>query len=411
MKALFQKGANDGVFENGSRRNFLKKTSFVSIAGLTGCARSTEQPDTLADSSIPTYESIGVRPFINLSDVTTIFGGSLMLSGVKIAMEEASRQFIHLDELMECVGARLAKLTGAEWGIIAGGCAACMTGATCACVAGTDPEKMAMLPDTTGMKDEVLVQRIHRDQYDRAIWMVGVKMIEVDTAEELEAGINNKTAMIEILGKGLDRKGSITLEDFVRIGKKHNIPIMVDASAEPFHLPNPYIRAGVDMVGYSGGKHMFGPQNSGILLGRKELVKAAFLNLAPHHAYGRPMKCAKEDIMGGLAAAELWAKRDHDAEFKEWERMLQYVADNINPITTVEAKIVHPTRRTNVYPRLVIDWDQTKVKITKEEVSKQLLEGEPKINCFPGYIISVTMQTGEEIPVARRFYEILSSAV
>ncbi|MBT4482537.1 MAG: aminotransferase class V-fold PLP-dependent enzyme [Candidatus Latescibacteria bacterium] len=262
------------------------------------------------------------------------------------------------------------------------------------------------------MKNECIIPTNHRTGFDRSIRMVGVKIIEVDTLEEMEAAINSRTSMIFVLGRSLDgeRGESLTLEDMVRIGKKHDIPLLVDASAERFDCPNPYIKAGVDLVAYSGGKHLFGPQCTGLLLGRKDLVQAAARNMAPNGGFGRPMKVGKEEILGVLAACDAWVKRDHDAEWKEWERMLNYIAGKLEGIPTVTTEIVLPQGRSNYYPKLLINWDQNSVKITPREVTSQLENGVPRISSAGNRIIPVTMVTGEEKPVAHRFYEILSAA-
>ncbi|MFC1693189.1 aminotransferase class V-fold PLP-dependent enzyme [Candidatus Latescibacterota bacterium] len=383
----------------------------VSIFGVTGCGMKPYSYKPLI--TIPTYEKLGVKPVINCADYVTRLGGSIERPEVKMAMEEASKHFVPMNELIEAVGRRLGELTGAEFGCVSSGCAACMTAATCACVAGDDPEKIAMLPYTEGMKNECIVAKNHRSGYDRAIRIVGVTMVEIETVKEMEAAINEKTAMIFVLGRSLDgeRGPSIPLKEFVRIGKKYGVPVFVDASAERFDYPNSYIKTGVDLVAYSGGKHLEGPQCTGILLGRKDLIQAAIKNMAPNMGFGRPMKVGKEEIMGVLAAAELWSKRDHDKEWKEMERMLQYIADQLKDIPSIVTEIVPPQGRSNHYPRLLINWDENIVRITPAEVRKQLHDGEPSIDCPGNTVIPPTMRTGEEIFVGKRFREILSVAL
>ena len=337
-----------------------------------------------------------------------------MLPEVVQSIEEANKHYVRMDELMEGVGRRLAELTGAEWGIVTSGAAAAMFAGTCACVAGADPEKMALLPDTTGMKNEVLIPQGHRHIYDRAIWMVGVRMIEVDSPGAMEAAINDRTALISVLGEILDHSG-IPLEDMIGIGKKHAIPVMVDAAAERPDVPDRYIRAGADLVAYSGGKCLRGPQGTGILLGRKDLVKAAFLHVSPHHALGRPMKAGKEEIMGALAAMEMWVHgRDHRAEWREWERKLISIRDRINSLPSVVARIKGPELRSNVAPTLAISWDQKILKITPREASEQLYSGEPAIDMpFEDTgltIMSYMLEPGDDVHVGRRLQEVFSQA-
>ena len=197
------------------------------------------------EARIATYETIGVRPLINCRGTLTILGGSLMLPEVVRAMEMAGRQYVNLDELMEKVGERLAALTGAEWGYVTSGCAAALCQVTAACVAGSAPEKIKQLPDTTGMKNEVVVQPSHRHGYDHAIRMVGVKLVEVSNTTELEAAITDRTAMFACLGDAADR-GEIPIEQMAEIGHRHGIPTLVDAAAERPDVPHRHLAEGID---------------------------------------------------------------------------------------------------------------------------------------------------------------------
>ncbi|MFC1552013.1 aminotransferase class V-fold PLP-dependent enzyme [Candidatus Latescibacterota bacterium] len=364
---------------------------------------------------IPTYDSIGLKTIINCKGTHTDRGGSLMLPEVMKAIEEGNKHYVRMDDLMDSVGNRLAELTGAEFGCVTSGAAGAMFGGTCACVAGGDPEKMALLPDTRGMKNEILVAKDQRHVYDRSIWMVGVKMIECEDAADMGKNVNDKTAMIAVLGEVLDTS-SIKLEEIVRLGKKSGVPVLVDGAAERPDVPDRYIQAGADLVCYSGGKCLRGPQSGGLLLGRKDLVKAAYLNMAPHHSLGRPMKVGKEEIMGTLAAMEMWVNgRDHDEEWEEFLRKLNYIGDTVKTIDTVSAEIRLPTRRSNYAPTLLITWDQKIVKIAPGKVSDLLYEGSPGIeiptNSRGMTIMSYMLEEDDEIPVARRLHEVLSSAV
>ena len=223
-------------------------------------------------------------------------------------MEEASHYPVNLDELMEKVGDRLAELLGCEWGIVTSGCAAALVHATAACVAGADPEKMLQLPNLQGLKDEVIMPKQSRNVYDHAIRHVGLKIIEVSSREEFHAALNDRTALIAVLGTG-EAKGAVRLEEMAEAGRKRGVPILVDAAAELPVVPNPYLSRGADLVGYSGGKFLRGPQCAGLLLGRKDLVRAAWLNSSPHHGFGRAMKVGKEEVMGMLAAIEVWKNK------------------------------------------------------------------------------------------------------
>lgn len=361
---------------------------------------------------IPTYESLGVRPLINCKGTYTIISGSLMLPEVREAMMLAATRYVDLDELMEAVGKRLGELMGAEWGLVTCGCAAALCQVTAACVAGDDPEKMARLPDTTGMKNEVIVQRSHRHVYDHAIRMVGVRLIEVETMEELTKALSERTAMFAFFGDAADR-GRISLAEMVEVGRKHGIPTFVDAAAERPDVPNRYLVEGADAVAYSGGKCLRGPQSSGLVLGRKDLLKTAFLNGAPHHSLGRPMKVGKEEIMGLLTAVEMWVRRDHQAEWREWERRLDFIAQRLRSIPSLRTSIRLPGR-SNVAPVLEVVWDVRVLEIRGERVQRLLSEGEPRIELFGNEsgvsIMPYMMEPGEEIVVAERLWEVLVSS-
>ena len=360
----------------------------------------------------PTYESIGVRPLINCRGTFTIISGSIILPEVREAMVLASQRYVNIDELMERVGIRIAELMDCEWGLVTDGCAAALCQVTAACVAGSDPEKMIRLPDTSGMKNEVIVQTCHRNVYDHAIRMVGVKMIEVDTKEELKAALNERTAMLFVFGDAEER-GQITTKEMAEIGHEHGIPTFVDAAAERPDVPNWYLEQGADAVAYSGGKCLRGPQASGLVLGRKDLLQAAFLNGAPHHALARPMKAGKEEIMGLLAAVEQWIERDHKAEWKEWERRLGVITDAVKDFASVTTTI-RQRGRSNVAPVLEINWDVTAVGISGTAVASQLSAGEPRIelngNADGISIMPYMMEEGEDKIVADRLGTILNSS-
>ena len=360
----------------------------------------------------PTYESIGVRPLINCRGTFTIISGSVILPEVREAIVLASQRYVNIDELMEAVGARIAELMDCEWGLITDGCAAALCQVTAACVAGSDPEKMIRLPDTAGMKNEVIVQTCHRNVYDHAIRMVGVKMIEVDTKAELKAALNDRTAMFFVFGDAEER-GQITTKEMAAIGHEHGVPTFVDAAAERPDVPNWYLEQGADAVAYSGGKCLRGPQASGLVLGRKDLLQAAFLNGAPHHALARPMKAGKEEIMGLLAAVEQWIKRDHKAEWKEWERRLEVITEAVQDFDSVTTSI-RQSARSNVAPVLQINWDVERVGSSGTEVASQLSAGEPRIelngNANGISIMPYMMEEGEDKIVAARLGEVLNSS-
>src|SRR5579863_4727899 len=278
-----------------SRRELFQTGGAVAAglaAGQTAHAAPTASPDV--------FTRIGVRPFINCTATLTINGGSLMFPEVIAAMEQASHYHVDLDELMEGVSKRLAQLLQVDWAIVTAGTAAALTHATSACLVGTDAEKIQRLPMLEGLKDEVIMPRESRNVYDHAVRTLGVKVIEVNSAEELRRAIGPHTAMIEVLGNHFG-KANFDLKDVAPIANEHGIPVLVDAAADYLIVPNPYLALGADLVAYSGGKIIRGPQGAGLLLGRKDLVRAAWANSAPHHSFGRALKVTKEEIAGMLA--------------------------------------------------------------------------------------------------------------
>lgn len=367
------------------------------------------------------YESIGVRPLINSRGTFTIITGSQTLPEVKRAMDEASRHFVQMDELMDGVGQRLADITGAEWGIVTAGCCAAIAHCTCAAIAGNNPERMQRLPELTGLKDEVIIPAYSRNVYDHAIRMVGVKIVEVKDAAELEAAFTPRTAMVYILG-GPGDDGPLGTRVVAAAAKKRNVPVLVDAAAEILTMnPNVHLERGATAVAYSGGKCIRGPQAAGLLLGEKAWLKAAWSNSAPHHAYGRALKAGKEEIMGMLAAVEMWPKRDHKAEWREWEARLTHIAQRAQQVPGVTSEIVQPSADlSNRSPKLTLQWDGAKVGITGTELSKTLLDHEPRIVVAGASgtrganvastlsIVPYQMMPGEEKIVAERIYALLA---
>jgi L-seryl-tRNA(Ser) seleniumtransferase len=270
---------------------------------------------------------------------------------------------------------------------------------------------MKCLPDTSGMKNEVIVQTAHRMGYDRAITAVGTRFVEVTTLDELEAAYTDRTAMLFLFGDASER-GPISVREMADSGRAHGVPSFVDAAAEQPNVPNWYLEQGVDAVAYSGGKCMRGPQASGLVLGSKELLKAAFANGCPHGSIGRPMKAGKEEIMGLLAAVEQWVARDHAAELREWERRLQVIAEAATAFDTVTTSIRTP-RPSNVAPHMSIQWDAGKLGVSPAEARKQLSDGDPRIEISGGEdgltINPYMMEEGEETIVARRLTEVLAA--
>jgi len=365
------------------------------------------------------YHSIGVRPVINARGTFTIISGSQTLPEVKQAMDEASRSYVQMDELMDGVAKRLAELTQTEWGIVTNGCCAALTHCTTASIAGTNPERMQRLPDLTGLKSEVIIPEYSRNVYDDAIRMVGVKIIEVKERSALDSAFNERTAMVYILA-GPGDTGPLGTQAVSEVARRYNVPVIVDAAAEVLTIPNVHLQRGATAVAYSGGKCIRGPQSAGLLLGEKNLLQAAWANSAPHHAFGRSLKVGKEEIMGMLAAVEMWKKRDYEAETRQWQNWLDQISTTVKRVDGVTTRVEPPEGLSNKTPVLRIEWDGERLGITGQEVSKVLLDTEPRVvlggsrGSRPDDMassISITpymMMPGDYKVVADRLYAVLS---
>jgi len=300
-------------------------------------------------------------------------------------MDAASKHFVQLDELAEGVGRRLGELTGAEWGMVSAGCAAGLKHVTAACVAGGNPEKLLRIPDMTGLdKTEVIIPRSSRSVYDHAIRNIGVKIVMVNTPEEMEHAINPKTAMIYLSAGGATQSGPLSLENVVKIAKPHDIPILVDAAAEVLTIPNVHLQKGATVVAYSGGKAICGPQCAGLLIGRKDILQSAWQASSPHHGPGRDNKVGREETLGMVAAVEAWVKRDHKAEWNKWLSYLDTISKRVSSIESVKVAVREPTQLSNQSPTLTISWDAAKLNITGEELGEIVARTKPRIALAAG---------------------------
>jgi L-seryl-tRNA(Ser) seleniumtransferase len=393
---------------------------------------STQVPATAAVAAATTastglragtevYQSIGVRPLINARGTFTIISGSTMLPEVRAAMDAAAQKYVHLDELTEAVGARLAVLTGAEWGLVTNGCSAGLTLATAACVAGGNPDLHIRLPNLSGFpKDEAIIPTHSRNVYDAALRSMGVRVVEVSTPAEFEAALGPRTAMIYVLAGPNADNSPLSLQALAPLAQAKGVPIVVDAAAEILTIPNVHLQNGATLVAYSGGKCLRGPQTAGLLLGRKDLVRAAWVHSAPHHGVNRSLKVGKEDAIGMLMAVEMWVKRDHEAEMKRWNGWLDHIGQRVSKVAGVTATVNQPTGLSNRTPTLRILWDRQDLGIGGDVVQRLLFQGEPRITLDAargGQVqagqtgITVTpymMAPGDEKTVADRLVALLS---
>ena len=399
-----------------NRRNFLKAASAAQVSGAFAASAATSK--VISGKSRDYFKELGVRTMINAAGTYTALTASLMQPEVMDAINYASNKFVRLNELHDAVGRRIAEMLQCEAAMVPSGAAAALTAGTAACVAGSDADAIRRIPtDMTGLKTEVIIQKSHRYGYDHAVRNCGVNLVEVETAAELERAVNKRTALMLFFNAN-NNEGKIQDEEFVRLGKKHGIPTLNDAAADALPVENlwKWTKMGFDLVTFSGGKGIRGPQSAGLLLGRRELIAAARLNTSPNgDTVGRGNKVNKEELVGMMAAVEAYVKRDHAAEWKEWERRLNVVATAAKSIPTVTTETFVP-HIANSVPHLHIRWDQSKVKATYADVVKKLREGEPSIETTPGsndslYLNFWMLQAGEAEIVARRVKEVLKAAV
>src|SRR3989441_2025060 len=403
-----------------SRRNFLATGGlFSSWAGFSPRrlfgASSTAKPRAKKPLSI--YERLGVRTRINAKGTYTYLTGSLLPPEVVEAMTDAAQHYVLIEELQRAVGAKIASLLGVEAACVTSGAAGALTLGTAACVTGADPEKIRRLPETAGMKNEVIIQKAHRYGFDHAVRNVGVRLVEVETEDDLERAINEKTAMMHFLNEA-QNQGKLGLEKWVEAGKRHGIPTFNDAAADvpPVSHLSDYNRMGFDLVAFSGGKGLRGPQCAGLLLGRKDLIEAALLNNNPNEdTIGRGMKVGKEEIVGMFAAVERYLKIDHDQEWKTWERKLGQIERMVSAVPGIRTERFVPEVANHV-PHLCVSWDEAALGLTRADCATQLEQGEPSIVCLvdderKGVAVTpYMMQPGDELIVARRLRSILLEA-
>ncbi len=365
------------------------------------------------------YERLGVKHVINAAGTLTVLGGSLMPPQVVEAWIDATRHFVDLTDLQNKVGARIAELVGVEAALVTTGAAGAMQLATAAAITRGEPERVRRLPETTGMKNEVITQKTHHACYDNQITACGAKLVDVETRAELERAIGDRTAMMLFYNLN-DADGRIQREEWVAVARQHGVPTLLDAAADvpPVEALSKYTKLGFDMVAFSGGKALMGPNNTGLLLGRKDLIEAARKNTSPVcGCIGRGLKVGKEDMIALLAAVERYVRTDHAAEWREWERRIGVIESALRDVPTLKTERVVPPIANHV-PHLLSFWDESVVKITREQVTKQLAAGDPSIALGRvggtgdrGLLVSAFMLQPDEVEVvAARLGGVLKQA-
>ena len=398
------------------RRQIIKSISLLPFAG--AAIPSLENKAVAAPPARDLFSELGLRTFINAAGNYTVLTGSLMTDEVMAAINTASKKYALLDDVQDKVGAKIAALCHAEAATVTAGCWSALVLGMAGVLTGMDTKKVAQLPflEGTGMKSEVLLQKTHSVGYDHALTNAGVKLITVETVDELEKAINEKTAMLWFLNREAP-KGQIQHEEFVRIAKKHNIPSMIDIAADVPPVENlwRFNDMGFDLVAISGGKAMCGPQSAGILMGKKALIDAARLSASPRSGIGRGHKVNKEEIIGMYVAIDNYIKRDHAKEWKMWEERVRVIDKAIKSVPGVTTEVFVPAIDNHV-PSLRVSWDQAKVKITKEKLAENLRMGDPSIEVIswePDSMIRINvfmLQNGEDKVVAGKIREELSKA-
>jgi uncharacterized pyridoxal phosphate-dependent enzyme len=415
------------VLSRSNRRNFFRRISLLgAVAALPGGSRlAAALAQKATEESRKVYVSLGLKPIINAAGTYTHLGGSLMPAEVIEAMNKAAQHYVPIRDLTRATGERIAQLTGNEAALVTTGAAGAIFVGTCACIAGDDPDKARRLPFTDGMKNEVVVQKLHRTGWTRQCEAAGARLVEVEHKDEMDRAITGHTAMLYFLvadkhfGRYRDQLdapgGKVSLEECVAIAKKTRVPLMVDAAAE---LPPPenlshYTKLGVDLAAFSGGKGLRGPQNAGLLLGRKDLIDIAATFQSPYSGIGRDLKIAKETMIGMVAAVERYVKVDHKAEWDLWKSQVDYIKNVVDTVPGVETGYV-PEWVTNHVPRLWVTWDEAAFNFSREDCFKALQEGDPPVvplrTPMGVTIVTWMMAPSEERIVAQRLKEVLEKA-
>lgn len=330
------------------------------------------------------YEELGVRPVINAAGAVTRYGGSIMAPEVLATLAAATQEFCLLDELHEKAGQRIASLLGVEAAYVTSSAAAGMVLTAAACMTGSDPRNIKQLPDATGMRHEVILQSTHRIDYDQAIRLAGAKLVEIPEAGAppvvaFQAAINANTAAIFYLARAMNRPTTIPFDQVVEIAHAAHVPVIVDAASEcpPMSTLTRFTQAGADLVIFSGGKSIMGPQSTGLIIGRKDLVAACAANGTPFAAVGRPMKVSREEVLAFLTALERYLARDHAADQARWEQQVGVIEAALADVPNLELARL-PQLPTYTVPQLAIRLGAN-LGLTREAVAAALLAGDPRI--------------------------------
>jgi L-seryl-tRNA(Ser) seleniumtransferase len=417
-----------------SRRKMLSKGAQAALAGAVATravSAFVPAPKSKPSSNegVDYYQKLGVTPFINAAGTYTVLSASTMPDEVQAAIALASHQPVNILELQDAAGAYLAKRLKCEGALVTSGAAAALTVGTAACITHGNKQSVLNIPtDMSDLKNEVLVQKAHRYDYDHALRNCGIRYVEVETIDEYEKAFTDRTVMCHFFNAA--EGGKISREDWIRVAHKHGVPCFNDAAADVPPISNlwNYTQMGFDLVTFSGGKGLRGPQCTGLLLGRKDLIAAAKQNNSPFsNTVGRGMKVAKEEVVGLVAAIDWFLEQNDAAMEAEYQKRADLIAGKLKALPTVQAQTFIPQVANHV-PHLLITYDQNRIKISAAEVLQKMRSGKPRIELNPGtggapasaglpggpntIIVGVWMlQPGEDSIVADRLYDTLLAAL
>jgi len=417
------------VPESISRRKLLRQ-GIQAVAGGVSIGRALPtNASRPAASAVDYYQRLGVTPFINAAGTYTILSASTMPDEVQAAIALAAKRPVHLMELHKAAGEYLARRLRCEGALVTSGAAAAIKLATAASITRGNKSAVINIPtEMQGLKNEVIVQKAHRYDYDHAIRDCGARLIDVETLDEYERAFSERTVMTQFFNAA--EGGRISREDWVRVAHKQGVPCFNDAAADVPPISNlwNYTETGFDLVAFSGGKGLRGPQCSGLLLGKKDLIDAAQLNNSPNsNTIGRGMKVGKEEIIGLVAAVDWFLEQDDAAMEAEYRKRAALIAERVKSVSSVEARVFIPPVANHV-PHLLITYDMNRIKVSAIEVMQRMREGTPRIELNPStgggpasiglpggsnvIVVGVWMlQPGEDEIVARRLEEVLRGAM
>ncbi len=406
-----------------NRRSFLGSVGVIAASVLAprklfsrARAAAETQVSGFGQTGNP-YEELGVPTVINCEGTMTVLGGSLPHPELEAVMTMAARHFVNIADLEVAAGKRIAemlKLPDGYTALVTSGAAAAIQSGLAGILTGGNEALIRQLPDLTGMKSEVIIQKSHRNPFDHQLRSTGIKLIEIETPDQLRAAVNERTAMMHF-SNFANAAGQIKVDEWVKLGKQYNIPCMNDAAADTppvSHLWD-YTNMGYDLVTFSGGKAIRGPQCAGLLIGRREMVANALLNNSPHEdTLGRSQKVGKEEILGMVKALELFLAEDHEALAKEWQARLEGISREITKIPGVSTSFFVPDIANHV-PHMSITWDAARIPLTPQQASKLLRNSKPSIAIGGGEgrpglaICSFMLQPGEDKIVAEQLSRLL----